>query len=195
MVSVGDVLRSASNAPEPRYDRPKPASHRAILVAPEAFATGSNSGLGHRKSPPPLAGCAGLYAPHPEFAPENLSVAGRVSPDLTTSPGAVDAGHYAEQCFAVTGLHYLGSYRRPNSVRPDIKARMPNCSDLTGRRLLEKNDLLFGDHILRIRASRLVLGGKDRVPTVANRYPSRWQRAVKGLIWDDLATRADKGIA
>src|SRR5947209_18749691 len=66
----------------------------------------------------PLQGARVYTHPMPNSPLKNLSVAGRVSPDLTTSPGAVDAGHYAEQCFAVTGLHYLGSYRRPNSVRP-----------------------------------------------------------------------------
>jgi hypothetical protein len=72
---------------------------------------------------------------------------------------------------------------------------MPNCPDLTGGGRLEKNNLLLGDRIPRIRASRCALGGKDRGPVVTRCYPSRGQLAIKRLICDDLATRADEEIA
>ena len=73
---------------------------------------------------------------------------------LTTSSGAVDAGHHAEKGIAITHLGYLGSHRSPNSVWTSIIASVPKSPDLTGSGRLEENDLLLIDRILGIGASR-----------------------------------------
>src|SRR5260370_11347290 len=113
---------------------------------------------------------------------------------LTTSSGAINAGHHAEQGSTFTGLRYFRTYRGPNSVRARVKAGVPDCPELTGRGRLEENNLLFGNRIMPIGASRRVLSGKHRGPAIPRGHPPPWQQAVKGLIWYNLAMCADEGI-